>query len=120
MRIHLLVIVLGIYIFAMGVLGMARTASLTPVYISGAISAITIWIGWLLGKGLRPVRNVALIWLSLNTAVLAYMTFGQIPAHADSDKSSMIIFGSMAVFALVTLLLAWRAYSRRGHRGDLR
>lgn len=116
MRTNLIVIILGIYIFAMGVLGMARTGSFTPLYVSGAIAAVTVWIGWLMGKGMRPVRNFALTWLTINTVVLAYMSLGQVPAHGDPDTGSIIMFGSMALFALVTLVIVWRVDPRRRSR----
>jgi hypothetical protein len=116
LKVHLVVIVLGIYIFAMGMVGMARTGAFTPLYISGAIAAVTVWVGWLLGKGLRPVRNFALTWLTIITAALAYMSFGRTPAHGDPDATSTLIFGSMALFTLIALVLVWRVDPRRGPR----
>lgn len=113
MRVYLVVILLGIYIFAVGILGMVRLGSLTPLYIGGGISAVTIWIGWLMGKGLRSVRNVALGWLVATTAILTYFTFNYIPGHAVPDDTVVLMFGSKAVFALITLIAVWKFGSRR-------
>lgn len=113
MKVYLVVILLGIYIFAVAALGMVRLGSLTPLYIGGAISAITIWIGWLMGKGLRSVRNVALGWLVLTTIALTYFTTNYIQGHTDSDNTVMLMFGSKAVFAFITLMIVWKFSPRR-------
>ncbi len=113
MKTGIIVIVLGVYIFAMGMFGMARTSSLTPVIISGAIAAVTIWLGWLLSTGIRSARSFALGWLTLLVAVMGYMTFGSILTHADPNPWSMAIFGSMALFSLVTLVFVTKSRPNR-------
>lgn len=116
----MIVIFYGTYVFAIGLVGLARAGSFTPLFVNGAIAAVTIWLGWLLGKGLRSVRGATIAWLVVNTAGLAYMAFEQIGAHAKSDTGSVFIFGSMALFALVSLLFVWRADPRRWLRNGLR
>ncbi len=108
MKTSLMVIILGVYFFAMGMLGLARTHSFTPLYLSGAIAAVTIWLGWLLGKNMRTVRNLTLAWLSIVTLAMGYMTVGEVPAHANPTIGSSLIFGSMGLFSLVVLLLVRR------------
>ncbi|UCE23190.1 MAG: hypothetical protein JSU74_07735 [Candidatus Zixiibacteriota bacterium] len=109
MKIGLVVISLGAYFFIMGILGLARTDSFTPLYINGAVSAVTIWLGWLLGKNMRVVRNVTLAWLSVITLAMGYMTFGEVSAHSNPTIGSSLIFGSMGLFSLIVILLVRRA-----------
>jgi hypothetical protein len=112
-RVSWIVIILGVYIFATGMVGLGRTGSFTPLYISGALAAVTIWLGWLLSKGIRSARGAAMTWLILNTILLGYMAVGRLPTHPQESPGSALIFGSMALFALVTLLLVWRSQRKR-------
>ncbi len=100
MKIDRIVILLGIYVFAMGVWGMARSGSLTPVLISGGIAAVTVWLGWMMGRGIRSARLVTIAWLILVGTVLVLATFGGIANHPTPGTISMFIFGSMALFAV--------------------
>lgn len=117
MKTGIIVIVLGVYIFAMGMLGLARTSSFTPLFISGSIAAVTIWLGWLLSTGIRSARSFALGWLAVLVAALVYMTFGRIPAHADPNLGSIAIFGSMALFSLAALVIVFRSRPGRWSNG---
>ena len=113
MKANIAVIILGIYIFAIGFWGLARTGSSAPLYINGAIAAVTVWLGWLLGTGMKSARNVTLTWLSINVVLLGYMTFDEISFNNDRDSGSGFMLGSMAAFALLTLYLVLRSGPRR-------
>ncbi|UCD63918.1 MAG: hypothetical protein JSW34_00390 [Candidatus Zixiibacteriota bacterium] len=110
------IIILGTYMFAMGIVGLARTSSFTPLFISGGIAAVTIWLGWLFGQGMRSVRGVTLWWLALNAAILGYMAFEQVPAHGEPRPGSVLIFGSMAALSAITFFLVILSSSRRRPR----
>ena len=113
MKIDRVVIVLGAYIFAMGVWGMTRSGALTPVLISGGIAAITVWLGWMIGRGIRSARMVTIGWLVVVATVLLLATFGGIANHPAPGTISMFIFGSMALFTVGTLVLIVRTPPRR-------
>lgn len=111
------IIVLGIYIFVMGVVGMMRMSSLTPVFIAGGIAAVTIWLGWLFGQGMRPVRSVTMWWLGIVTVAAGYLTFGRLSADGELNAVSISIYGSLALFTLLALVLVYKSAPKtRGRR----
>lgn len=105
MKINKVLIILGVYIFAMGVIGFVRTSSFTPLFFNGSIGAVTVWLGWLNGQGIRSARNAAQWWLTVIAIGLGYLTFGGISAHPSPNLGSALIFGSMAVLTLLALVL---------------
>lgn len=105
MKLHYWVIALGAYMLLMGIVGYVRTGSPTALYINGGIALATIVLGYLWGKNLASsMGTVVLVWVALNTVMLGYMTFKRIAAHAETRAGSELIFGSMAVFAMIVLI----------------
>ena len=105
MKLHYWVIALGVYMLLMGIVGYVRTGSPTALYINGGIALATIILGYLWGKNLAGLMGtVVLVWVALNTVMLGYMTFKRIAAHAETRAGSELIFGSMAVFAMIVLI----------------
>ena len=105
MKLHYWVIALGAYMMLMGIVGYVRTGSPTALYINGGIALATIILGYLWGKNLSgSMGTVVLVWVALNTVMLGYMTFKRIAAHAETRAGSELIFGSMAVFAMIVLI----------------
>jgi len=107
------VVLLGVYMLAMGAIGFIRTGSLTPVSITGSIAVITIALGCLIRHGSRSLMIFTAIWLTLNVLMNTYMTIGQVVAHAESRAGSGWIFGSMALFSLVALIILLPELRRR-------
>ncbi len=103
MKKHYLVILLGLYMLAMGVLGYVRTGSTTPIYITGSLAVVTILLGLLLRTGSRAVLKTTIVWIALNVLLNTYMTVGRVAAHAEARPGSKWIFGSMAFLALLAL-----------------
>ena len=92
-------------------------SSLTPVFIAGGIAAVTIWLGWLFGQGMRPVRNVAMWWLGIVTVAAGYLTFRRLSVLGEPSLVSILVCGSMALFTLLALVLVYKSAPRtRGRR----
>lgn len=109
MQINYWVMALGGYMIIMGILGFIRTGSPTALYINGGIALVTVLIGYFWGRNLGGVLGpVAIGWVALNSVLLGYMTFKRIAAHAETRAGSEFIFGSMAVFAVIVLILLIR------------
>ncbi len=109
MKTNKVVIILGVYIFAMGIIAFIRTSSFTPLFFNGCIAAVTVWLGWLNGQGMRSVQSATQWWLTIIALLLGYLTFGPISAHPNPNIGSALIFGSMALFALLALILVIRS-----------
>jgi hypothetical protein len=108
LKLHYWIIALGVYMLAMGVLGYIRTGSPTALFINGGIAVATIVLGYLNGGGNPLLWKITLGWVGLNTILLGYMTVKRIAAHAETRAGSELIFGSMALFALIVLILMIR------------
>lgn len=105
MKLHFWVIALGAYMLLMGIVGYIRTGSPTALYINGGIAVTTILLGYLWSRNLaNSMGTVVLVWVALNTILLGYMTFKRIAAHAEARAGSELIFGSMAIFAMIVLI----------------
>ena len=113
MKIDRLVIVLGIYIFVMGIWGMSRTGSWAPLMISGGVAAVTVWIGWMMSRHIQSARGVAIGWLIVVGGAFLLAALGGIPDHPETSTVSVLIFGSMALFAVTALVLILRTPPRR-------
>ena len=98
---------------AMGAVGYIRTGSMTPVLITGSIALITILLGLLIRHGSRSLISITVIWLIVNVLLNTYMTIGRVAAHAESRAGSGWIFGSMALFSLVALIILLPELRRR-------
>lgn len=109
-------IVLGLYIFAMGAIGFVQTGSFTPLLLNGTIAAVTVWLGWLNGQGMRSVHNATVGWLILVALLLGYLTFGRIVAHGDPNLGSTLILGSKTLFTVLALVLVIRSGTAFGQR----
>lgn len=109
MQIHHWVMALGGYMILMGITGFIRTGSPTALYINGGIALATIVLGYFWGRNLAGgIGNVVIGWVALNSVLLSYMTFKRIAAHAETRAGSELIFGSMAVFSIIVLVLLIR------------
>ncbi len=105
MKIHYVIMALGAYMLAMGILGYIRTGSPTALYINGSFALITLVLGYLNGGGNPLLFKITLGWVALNTAILSYLTIKRIAAHAEARAGSELIFGSMALFALIVTIM---------------
>lgn len=113
MRRSTLVVLLGVYMILMGAVGYARTGSPTPVVITGGIGVLTILIGvWMRSRSTAAMRT-GLVWALVNSGLYAYMTFGRVAAHDEPNLGSILIFGTMAVFSIVTLIFLWTKRNRQ-------
>jgi hypothetical protein len=109
MKVHYWVIALGAYMLLMGIVGYIRTGSPTALYINGGIATATILIGYFWGRNITGMMgNVVIGWVIINSLLLSYMTFKRIAAHADARAGSEFIFGSMALFSIIVLILLIR------------
>lgn len=113
MKIDRLVIVLGIYILVMGIWGMSRTGSWAPLMISGGVAAVTVWIGWMIGRHIQSARGVAIGWLIFVAGAFLLAALGGIPDHPETSTVSVLVFGSMALFAIAALILIIKTPPRR-------
>jgi hypothetical protein len=104
MKRHYLLIALGVYMLAMGVIGWLRTDAATPLLITGTIGVITILFGIGLRGGSRNVLTYATIWVGLNVLVDTYLTIATVPAHDARREGSEWIFGTMAFFSALVLI----------------
>lgn len=105
MQIHFLIIALGAYMLAMGLLGYIRTGSPTALYVNGGFAIVTMILGYLTRNGNPTTYLVTMVWTSLITLMLGYLTFKRIAAHSQARKGSQYIFGSMALFALIVTII---------------
>jgi hypothetical protein len=105
LKIHYVIMALGAYMLAMGILGYIRTGSPTALYVNGSFAVITLVLGYLNGGGNPLLFKITLGWVALNTVILSYLTIKRIAAHAQARAGSELIFGSMALFALIVTVL---------------
>ncbi len=105
MKLHYWIIALGIFMLAMGIVGYFRTGSPTSIFIAGGIGVVTAILGYFVGGGSPLLWKVTLGWIGINTVMLGYMTFKRIAAHATARAGTEYIFGSMALFALIVLIM---------------
>lgn len=110
MKPPLLVMILGGYMIAMGIVGYIRTGSPTAIFINGGIALVTILLGYFMGRGNVMLSNITLGWVGLVTVLLSFMTFKRVNemAHGTARAGSEYIFGSMALFALIVLIVLIR------------
>ena len=112
MKTHYVIMALGVYMLAMGIIGYVRTGSPTALYINGGFALTTIVLGYLNGGGNTLLYKVTLGWTALMTVMLSYLTVKRIAAHSQTRAGSEFIFGSMALFALiVTIVMIMRMRS---------
>ncbi len=107
MKLHYWIIALGVYMLAMGIVGYVRTGSPTALFINGGIAVATMVLGYFAG-GSPTLMKFCIGWVALNTVLLSYMTFKRIAAHSEVRAGSEYIFGTMAVFSLIVLILLIR------------
>ncbi len=108
MKLHYWIIALGVYMLAMGIVGYVRTGSPTALFINGGIAVATMVLGYFAGGGNATFMKFCIGWVALNTVMLGYMTFKRIAAHSEVRAGSEYIFGTMAVFSLIVLILLIR------------
>ena len=96
---------LALYVFLIGFVGYFRTGSTVPILITGVIAAITALLAFLLYQKMNGAKVVTSLWLAASVCLYGYMTFFRIAAHANPQSGQPIIFGSMALFALLALVV---------------
>lgn len=105
MKIHFLIMALGAFMLTMGILGYVRTGSPTALYVNGSFALVTIALGYFNGGGNELLFKITLGWVALLTVMLSYLTIKRIAAHAQARAGSELIFGSMALFALIVTII---------------
>ena len=109
MKSHQFVWALALYIFLIGFVGFFRTGSAVPILINGVIAAITGLLATLLYQKVNGARVVTSLWLAASVGLYGYMTFFRVEAHANPRAGQPIIFGSMALFALLAFIAVIRS-----------
>jgi hypothetical protein len=111
MKPSVLVMALGGFMILMGIVGYIRTGSPTAIFINGGIALVTVLLGYFMGRGNPMLANVTLGWVGLVTVILSFMTVKRINAamHGTAREGSEYIFGSMALFALIVLIVLIRS-----------
>lgn len=109
MKPHQVIWALALFVFLIGILGYVRTGAAVPILINGVIAAITFLIAFMLYQKVNGAWFVSVIWLIASVVLYGYMTFFQVEAHASPRPGQPIIFGSMALFALIALVVVLRS-----------
>ncbi len=109
MKSHQFVWAFALYVFLIGFVGYFRTGSTVPILINGVIAVITVLIAFFLYRKLTFARVGIAIWLASLTGLYGYLTFFRIAAHAHPHPGQPLIFGSMALFALMALIVVIRS-----------
>lgn len=105
MKIHYIIMALGAYMLAMGIIGYVRTGSPTALYINGSFALTTLILGYFNGGGNPLLFKITLGWVALNAVMLSYLTVKRIAAHSQTRAGSELIFGSMALFAIIVAIM---------------
>ena len=108
MKSHQFVWAFALYVFLIGFVGYFRTGSAVPVLINGIIAAISALIALFLFRKITFARIATAVWLAAMTCLYSYLTFFRIAAHANPPPGEPLIFGSMALFALIALAVVVR------------
>ena len=93
------------YILLMGVTGYIRTSALMPLYINGTIAFLTSLLGYFYYKNKKSIHPFVLAWVLLNFLMYTYMTIFRVSAHPNPTVGTYLIFGSMALFTLITFFI---------------
>ena len=91
------------YVMLMGIVGFLRTSATMPLYLNGSIALITTIFASLYYTKKAIWYYVVAIWILLNFLMYSYMTLFGVRAHPNPTVGTYIIFGSMAIFAALTL-----------------
>lgn len=103
---------LGIFVVLVGVVGYIRTGSVVPIIINTVIAAITWWLAARMTQKKSGAIKAIIVWLSFTTLIYAYMTVGPMMGHEEPRPFSWLLFGSMALYSVVVLILFVR---KRGY-----
>jgi len=114
MKTHHAVFALSAYMLIMALLGVVRTGSVIPLVILGSVAVVTFGLGLGVRRGSRNAMQFTLAWLAFNAVITGYEVFWRNPAHGQPRPGHALIFGSLALFSLVVLVLVWRRYRRMG------
>lgn len=91
------------YVMLMGIIGFMRTSATMPLYLNGSIALITVIFAFMHYRKKSYWQNVVLVWISINFLMYSYMTLFGVSAHPNPTVGTYLIFGSVAVFAGLTL-----------------
>ena len=92
------------YIMLMGIIGNLRTGAMMPVYLNGSIAIVTSILGLVYFKSGKAGLYILNGWLVLNFLMYTYMTLFGAKAHPNPTVGTYLIFGSMALFCLMTVV----------------
>lgn len=111
MKPYVLMLITAGWMIAMAITGYVRTGSPTALYIMGSIGLVTGLFGWLIGQRIPSALSLAgVVWFLLVSGVLVFMTVKRISAHSEVRTGSELIFGSTALFAIITLVMLAMAH----------
>jgi hypothetical protein len=103
MAFHEPVLYLSFWMAVVALLALIRTGSWVPLVIAGSLALATFLVGLVSRYDGAPARAVAVVWVALIFVINGYQVFFRLKAHGQSRPGSPLIFGSVAVFALVVL-----------------
>ncbi len=93
------------FVMLMGIAGFLRTSATMPLYLNGSIALVTTALSYFYYTKKSFWYYVVLTWICLNFLMYSYMTLFGVAAHPNPTVGTYIIFGSMAAFAGVCLVV---------------
>lgn len=96
------------FVTLIGFLGLYRTGSWIPVFISIGIALITLALLAWYRSGSSAGRGVMALWLSICLLVFVASALDMVGAHANPQPGYRWIFGSEAFFAALALFATLR------------
>ncbi len=106
------------YVMLMGITGYLRTSATMPLYLNGSIALITTLLSFLYYNKQSVWKYVLMIWISLNFLMYSYMTLFGVSAHPNPTVGTYLIFGSMAVFSLLTFVMLYKEDNSKQNSSD--
>lgn len=100
-RIKILYYLAG-YVILMGILGYLRTSAMMPIYINGSLALVTSVLAFFYYQNKKKLHLIVSVWVFLNFLMYTYMTIFRVSAHPNPTVGTYLIFGSMAIFSLIT------------------
>lgn len=104
----LLIFALAGWILLMGMIGFAKTGVIMPFLANGAVALRTSFLGWFTIRGSKLGYIITMIWLPLSSLLYIYFCFNENGIYKVSTTDGYLMFGSMAVFSLMTFVVMLR------------
>lgn len=102
---HTPVLVLACYMFAVAIAALVRTGSVTPLIIAGSFALITLIVALAARRSGKLAMNLAIGWVSIVFLVESYMAIFDMQSHGPAREGRSAVFGSVAILALIALIL---------------